>query len=269
MSKGVILVALGHNNYKKMASVLAASIRVNDPGLPVSIITDTEPEHAHLFDKVIIIQPDTPYHYYKLKIYDLSPYKKTIYLDVDMVMLPGTHISTLFDDLDGVPFSVMNQQREYCIWAEAAEVRRIAGNAHDPMYVYYSEIMYFEKGTEAKKLFKDAQKEVSRKIEHRAFAGGMADELALILAAMKNGIKPHSDNWRPVFWHFRDKNDAHMQPYQLKEKYYAYSIGGNQLPSYVKSTYNNLAKYYFDRLKLTRPYQATDKRYFLTDRTKI
>lgn len=269
MSQGVFLIAIGHINYLLMAETLAASIRVNDPGVKVSIITDNVIRYPELFDKIIYVNADMPAHYYKLHIPSHTPYHKTLYLDVDMILIPGGKVSGLFDQLAGISFTVMNKKSDVCIWADAKEVRRLSGNETSPLHIYYSELMYIERGKESKALFKEAQKQVNAKIEHRSFNGAMADELALILAALKLGVQPHADNFEPVFWFFRNKKDARLQPYELKNKYIAYSIGGNELPSYARANYDNLAKHYFNKLGLAKPYQAKDKRLFLATRSKI
>lgn len=269
VKRGILLLALGHENYKAMAVNLAASIKLNSPQTKVAVIHDGMAIDSALFDHAILIEAKHPGHMYKTKLYDLTPFDKTLYLDVDMILVPEAKPDVLFDELDGVPFTVMNVQKEYSPWADVTEIRKASGNNNDPFYAYYSEAMYFEKGKPAKDLFALASKQFKVKFENREFNGGVADELALTLAAMKLGIQPHKANWRPVFWHFRDKQDAGKQPFQLKGKYLAYSIGGNSLPAYVKANYNNLATFYGRSMGVAKPYMATDKRYFLANRTTI
>lgn len=270
IKKGVLLLALGHENYFKMAVNLAASIKYNDPGVQVALINEgVYPIDTKLFDHSIVLQGEKIPHSVKTKLYELSPFDSTLYLDVDMIMLNEAKLSPIFEELGGIGFTVMNVQSEACIWATPEEVREYSGNSTDPMYIYYSELIYFEKSKEAKAIFTEAQKQLNSKIANKKFAGGMADELAFILAAMKLGVKPHQDNWTPVFWYFRSKKEAHLQPYQLTNKYLAYSIGGNETPQYVKASYNNLVTFYSQRMGINRPFKAIDKRNYLPSRAKI
>lgn len=270
IKKGVVLLAIGHDSYFRMAQMLAASIKVNNPDIQIALINDgTKEIDSALFDFSIIATDVIPEHHYKNNLYDLTPFDATLYLDVDMILFPGSDLKNIFDELNGVTFTVMNKLSDHCVWASIEDIRSNTNNFDDPFHMYYSELLYFEKGKEAKSLFTLAKKKLKSKLPNTPFNKGMADELAFILAAMELRIKPHKPNWLPVFWHFRDKKDAHMQPYQLMKKYVAYSIGGNSLPQYVKATYNNLAVHYAKEKGISKPYKAEDKRYFLENRTKI
>lgn len=269
--KGVLLLAMGHENYFKMAVNLAASLKYNDPDIQIALVHDgTGYIPANLFQASIMVPTGNPIAY-KTKLYELSPFQQTLYLDVDMIWLPGRNPEDLFASLQGIDFTIMNTgSGEYCIWAEAEDIRGAAGNSTDPIYMFYSELIYFEKTVRAEEYFLQVQDVYNNAtITNRKFAGGMADELAYIIAALKTGTKPHQDKWCPVYWFYRNKKDAHLQPYQLQNNYYAYSIGGNQLPGYAKSHYNNLARLYAKHAGIALPYLAQDKRYFLSNRTKI
>lgn len=270
IKKGILLLAIGHDNYFKMAVNLAASIKHNSPDVSITLISDgTRMLDSALFDDNIIIDPQGPLHAYKTKLYELTPYDKTLYLDVDMIAVLGTNFGAFIDSLEGVPFTIMNVKKEQCIWADPLEVRKASGNEEDPMYIVYSELIYFEKSKEAKAVFSEAKKQANSKISTRPFAGAVADELAFIIAMMKLKIQPHKANWLPVFWYYRSRKDQTMQPYKMKDNYIAYSIGGNVTPSYVKANYNNLAIFYGQKMGIARPYKVLDKRTFLPGRAKI
>jgi len=269
--KGVLLIALGHENYMKMAVNLAASLKYNCPDIQIALVHDGAGQIPdNLFQCNIMVPPGNPIQY-KTKLYELSPFQQTLYLDVDMIWLPGRNPEELFTTLAGIDFTIMNTgSGEYCIWAEADDIRQVAGNVDDPIYMFYSELIYFEKTGKAEAYFSMVQEiYTTATLTNRKFAGGMADELAYIIAALQTGTKPHQDKWCPVYWFYRNKKDAHLQPYQLQNNYYAYSIGGNQLPGYAKSHYNNLARLYAKHAGIAKPYLAQDKRYFLSNRTKI
>lgn len=270
LKKGVLLLALGHDNYFQMAVNLAASIKHNSPDVRVAIINDGKKQiDSGLFDHSIIVEPTGALHAYKTKLYDLTPFDKTLFLDVDMIAIPQADFTGFIKELDGVPFTMMNVKKEACIWADPEEVRAVAKNYTDPMYMLYSELFYFEKGKVAKGIFAEAAKQMNCTVSNRKFAGAVADELAFTLALMKLGVMPHIDDWLPVFWYFRSRKEQTKQPYQLKGKYIAYSIGGNSNPAYVKASYNNLALFYGQKMNVAKPYKVIDKRLYLPSRTKI
>lgn len=271
-SIGVLLIALGHENYYRMAVNLAASLRYNAPDIDIHLITDRIDIDERLFTSFnTLIELGLNPFACKTNLYDLSPFDKTLFLDVDMIWLPDRNPMNLFKELEGKAFTIMNAMKgEACIWADPEDVRKESGNTTDPIRIFYSELIYFER-TEQTEAFFDEVKNVyqTTTITNRKFAGGMADELAYIIASLKLGVHPHMDDWQPVYWFFRNKKHAHLQPYQLKNNYYAYSIGGNNLPVYVKAHYNNLAAFYGKAAGVAKPYLAQDKRYFLSNRTKI
>ncbi len=244
------MIALGHENYIKMAVNLAASIRASDAQVSICLVHDgkysaLEPAARQLFDKQVKC-PDQhcttngiqDFIKAKTRLYDLSPYQQTLFLDVDMVWLMDRPVSALLDELNEVDFTIMNiGPSEKCYWAEPDDLRHALG-PDNPMYVFYSELVYFEKSDRSKRFFKKVKQAFDKPIvSSRTFgSSAMPDELAFIIASLQTGVLPHKDNWLPIYWHFRDKGKRHLQPYQLAKEYYGYSIGGNVARSMQKPT---------------------------------
>jgi hypothetical protein len=96
-NKGIVVLAqnLSNVNYVEQACALAMSIKVTNPSVDVSIITnDTVPEkYNFLFDQIIPIpfNDDAVLSDWKIenrwKIYHASPYEQTIVMDSDMIVL--------------------------------------------------------------------------------------------------------------------------------------------------------------------------------------
>lgn len=279
MTKGILMIALGHQQYKLMAYTLAASIRANDPDLKICLATDkpVESRFAFLFDTVKII-PEKMYtvakkkEYIRAKLcgYELSPYDATIFLDVDQVLLNGKKISQLFDQLADVELTISNTgTATSSVWVDLAEIKEKYGD--EPFWNYHSEVMYFVKSDTAKSFFKKAR-EIYDKSDLKTvtrFAGGrMADELALQIASILTGVYPHKENWIPNFWYVRHPKLSGKYPYQL-DGFITYSIGGAKIPHHVRMNYNNLAALYSQKMKLQNSFKAKDKRSFLPERSKI
>ena len=97
MTKGVLVLA--QNNYKvnyiDQAVVLALSLKLTNPDLPISIITNEKitKKDAVLFDKIIEIPWDdlSAASDWKIenrwKVYHATPYNETIVMDTDMLVL--------------------------------------------------------------------------------------------------------------------------------------------------------------------------------------
>ena len=278
MKRGILLQALGHNNYYQMAVVLAASIKVNDV-LPVCLITDNtvRKEHEFLFD--IIKKPfnesitngnKTEFIKAKLFMYDYSPFDETIFLDVDQIIIKGRKLSTVFNELKNVEITFSNTGiSNHCIWSNINEVKKLYGNK--PYWNFHSEFVYFKKSEAVKNYFDTAKMvydEAEIKTALRFANGSMADELAFQCAAMITEVYPHKENYTPNFWYDRNPKLAYKYPYELTD-YITYSIGGKYNPQHIKNCYNTLAKSYFATLGLLNPYQVVDKRKYLPERSLI
>lgn len=275
MTKGILIYALGHPNYYRMAVVLAASIKSNDE-LPVCLVTDIDvlEEHSLLFDVVkkptaasIKQRGKTEFIKSKLYMYDLSPFDETIFLDADQVVMEGRKLSPVFNLLRNIDVTLSNTGiAGESIWADIKEVKKLYGDR--PYWNYHSEFVFFRKSEKAKKFFDAAKKVyIDDKIKSATrFANAtMADELAFQAASIITSIYPHRENWRPNFWFDQDRKLARRAPYQLTN-YITYSIGGKKVPPFVKENYNILAKHYFAKLGLKHPYQVIDKINFLPER---
>lgn len=277
MKRGILIYALGHPNYYSMAVVLAASIKANED-LPICLITETgivrNNDHKKLFDiikpvikKSITQGKKTEYIKSKLYMYDHSPFDETIFLDVDQIIIADRKISTVFEELKDVDFTMSNTgTSEISIWADIKEVKKLYGDK--PFWNFHSEFLYFKKNKIVKNYFDAAKKVYSdnKIVSATKFANGsMADELAFQIASIETGLYPHKENWLPNFWFDRDKKMSLKYPYELTD-YITYSIGGKETPQHVKNNYNILAKHYFATLGLSNPYQVVDKRIFLPER---
>lgn len=290
--KGIIIVAVGHSNYYRMAEVLAASLKCNAAaGIDLTLICDniTKIRYRNLFDGVIEVGSHTytnkegkvVFNKLMVQLYDLSPYKTTIKLDADMVWLRGRDPNDLFRELHGEYFTFMNrgwgeltEGSGYSVWASETKIKQtyhIEDGAR--CYKIYGEFLYFRKNSEMKKFFGLIKKLYrERKVKAHVFANDeYTDELAYQVACMMTGKYPHKDNFTPIFNSFLGYKDLeHTYTYKLAELgYWAYSIGGHYNTQFQKTQYNNLASFYFNALGLQNPYKVMDKKSFLVERNNL
>jgi hypothetical protein len=279
MSKGILIQALGHNNYYQMAVALAASIKVNNPNLNICLVTDNDVKDNHVglfrmikkpIQKSITNGEKIEYIKAKLYMYDYSPFDETIFLDADQIMIGERDLEKVFNELENIDFTMSNTGiAGFSVWANIEEVQNIYGKKD--FWNFHSEFVYFKKSDKVKKFFDTAKKVYAdNKIESATkFANAtMADELAFQCAAIVTGIYPHKQNWTPNFWYDRADRLKDKYPYELTD-YITYSIGGKTTPQRIKDNYNILAKHYFAILGLSNPYQVVDKMKFLPERKLI
>lgn len=111
-TKGILLISLGGNNYAGWAVNMAASLRYNSPNVKIAVVVDDKSKavlinYPQLFD--FIIDANTKDYTndegkfapgkMKLAMYDYSPFEKTIYLDIDGLVIRD--IEPLFERLNG------------------------------------------------------------------------------------------------------------------------------------------------------------------------
>lgn len=299
MDKGILLLALGNPQYGKMAANLAASIRFSDTKTPIHLvysgnsISQISEEHKKLFNSF----SECPAEYYtkngkttylkaKTFAYDLSPFKTTILMDVDLVLFGESKMSELFDTLKNVDFTFQNRghfdlskpvvDEHYSMWCNIKQVKE-AYNTTGRYYSFASEFIYFKKN-EANKAYFDLVKEVfdSPKVSGAIYANGkkiadnfggdIPDELAFSVASAIQGRYPHKENYVNIHWFAADKK---LSSSEIISQYYGLSIGGNNIPDHVMSKYSNICQFYSKKLGLPCSYKIQNKRQFLPERKAI
>lgn len=285
MKKGILIYAIGHSNYYRMAEVLAASLvasGVKEKEISVGLICDDKSKllYPHLFDDFVLLKPEKfmedgkiVFNNATILVHDLSPYDITIKLDGDMVWITERDPLKLFDQLKDIDITFETTGHGWdkgnSVWIDEESLKeayKLTGK--EKLYKIFGEFLYFKKTPDTKKFFKAAKEAYfKKKVKTMTFSNGsFTDELAFQVACMQTGIYPHQDVFTPTFNKYLGLERLNRKyPYELTD-FYAYSIGGNQSSTFIKMNYNTLAKHYFAKLGLFNPYQVEDKRSFLPER---
>lgn len=288
MKKGIVIYALGHQNYYLMAEALAASLRVNgasESGISIAIICDDDNKitYPSLFDDTVLLNSEAfmeegkiVFNNATVMVYDLTPYDETIKLDADMIWIKGMSPAKLFEELKDIELTFSNRGHGWdignSVWTEEEDILSTYKLTKEAkLYKIYGEFLYFKRCANAKKYFKvvkDVYKR--RRVKCRAFSNGsFTDELAFQIACMITNIYPHKDNFTPIYNMFLGyQHLVRKYPYQL-EGFYGYSIGGNATNDFTKANYETLANVYYKKLGLSRPYRVSNKRSFLPERKNL
>jgi len=292
-----------HPIYGKAALGLIATIRTKDKNIPITLFYSEGAINNALHGAITGVLnanlvPLLPEHYNhngriqfvkaKTRLYDLSPYQKTMYLDVDMAWLPRKTASEAMDSLSGVPFAmqsegyfdavnnVLKSTGFYHFWADHYDIieEYPAVKEKGRLNMLRSEMIYFEKSTETKKLFALVKKIYdSPKTRTVAIGGAVPDEYAFNIATSTLGIYPHQENFDPIFWDFK-RGAMKEQPQPLStimSTKWAYSVGGKVTSDQQKDIYNNQIKAALNAAKLQNlVFTLRDKNEFpILNRQKI
>lgn len=282
--KGIIIFAVGNPQYGRLAYNLALTLKgAGDCHITLvrsgNSLSHLSQEKFQYFDNIIELPDGAPQSCgAKLWAYDLSPYKKTLLLDADMLWLPEHSVGELFFDLDGVKFTAItegyapgDENKMYFFWADVDEIREKYDIKSEKLYQWRSEVMYFEKCDETKAFFKSAKKiylKPGLKSE-KMFANGTADELAIGVAAGVHDIHPHQyKTWKPSYWHLLNNNN--FPPFgQLYRDYYLVSFGARFASENSKLLYDRLVKASCYKRGIQHVFPLIAKKEYLKERQTI
>lgn len=296
--KGILLIALGHPIYGKMAAALAASIKAASQEIPI-VLYCSEQSTSRLMEgeKKLFDQMHTmPEEYYitngierflkaKTFVYDLSPFDETIFLDVDMIWNPKKKPEDLFEELNNLDFTMCNEgyvdfalginklKHNYTFWFDLAEFRRKYSRnkriMSNKLYQLRSEFIYFKKNKAMEKYFEMVKNVYDNpQIEVTYVGNGLADEYAYNVASCINGIYPHTDYYSPMYWHYKYTSKKPSRAEIMKD-FYLISMGGNKSDKFSEDFYNDIAAAAYQQLGLYNAHKHVNKQKFLTERNKF
>jgi len=156
--RGILTIATGAERFINMAINLAKSIDLNSPGWSKAVITDSDsPELAQHYDYIIPIDNELPAGFtQKLKMYDYSPFEKTLWIDSDSLVIDN--LEPLFNQLDAstdvscIGFTLTRGQ-----WA-GVEIQDVIKKIDIPyLIIHNGGVYFFRKSETATKVFNKAK----------------------------------------------------------------------------------------------------------------
>lgn len=257
MSKGILLIAYGRH-YGKFAYNLAASIKALSNNVHIHLVCDLEAIKdipMMFFDSYEVYDFPTENGRIdpcqtKVDIIKMTPFDKTMYLDVDAVCL--NNIEPLFDELNGteVYVHIMGyggefDKIEYSHWASNEVIWphfKLASNAILPST--QTSIIYFEKGAKSKKFFAQLQKNYTNRLDKSKYTNmwGLSkchpDELYFAVTLAQLEMLPKKE-LNPIFYPVKLENEG-----KILQDYYLLSIYGahRTIKNYSLSLYDRVMK---------------------------
>lgn len=294
-SRGVLILAMGHHYYGRMAFNLAVSIKAEDPDAQICLayadnaLADLFRYDIYkYFDKVIKVPDEYRRRrghqeniHAKLYIPEITPYDSTLYLDADTIWLPGRKVSALMDELAKVPLAIQNHgsmdlakqlpaRPENFFWASPAAIKQAYNLTSGKLFALFSEAIWIQKKDTNTELFKTARELASDlQVDFMEFAGGIPDELPLSIAMAMTGTYPHKAGWRPIYWEHIERLQLYNNQEAMQMQFWGLSTGGKVTPQGIKAKYNYLADLCFHKEGLRYPYHVINKKEFLPERKKI
>jgi hypothetical protein len=222
----------------------------------------------------------------KFRLFELSPFEETIYLDADSVWSRGRNINDLFEQFKAVDFgfTTYNENEYFPINSEKSIFWCKEGNNINDFNKFFkfkkdaifyhvqASFLYFKKTEKAKQIFDKALEVfLKRDFDFREWADGMADELAFDLALALLNYKTENHYSGNIFYYPLNANKKvriNDLP-NIYKNYFYISLAGHQMHNDFISLYDRLVKYYSQqdlRLGTSEIYLWKNKADFLTER---
>ena len=254
MDKGILLIALG-KHYSKLAFNMAKSIKqYND--ISISCITD-ETESFLLTEYDNIIRPQlsdylegymkNPF-YLKTKIYDLTPYEHTIYLDVDGIALKDLSplFAYKFKIQEVAKYNYSTSDDCQMVWVnkigkKLTDLYDAYELPHERDYPEYnSSIIIFNKSIKNEKYFTKARENyLDRRLPFKPIGGMYPDELAWNLTSAQLQQYSEAPHIKPIHFDWENKG---MPIGDISKKYYILGLAGGFHYSKVVHLYEQTVK---------------------------
>lgn len=287
---GILILALGHPFYGDMAANLAMSLKFS--GCPKihlvyhgNALSRLSEQKLAFFDSMSecpqeAIMKNGKVAYFKAKtwMYELSPFQETLFLDADMIWFGnrGRNVHTLIESLKGVEWTIQNRERfdlakpevnPKWMWGSVPELRE----KHKVGYLYslHSELVWFKRSDRVKAYFEKV-KEIfdNPPITANAFAGDIADEFAFAMACLQLDMHPHETPFLPVYWYKLDARHG-TEISRLKEKFYAWSAGGNNMSPLEIRKYETMVNGYAYQMRIPGKFKLHKKLTYLRERVDL
>lgn len=275
---GVCMAALGYEMYGSSALNLAMSLKLSDPEIKIALLCDDKSishlseKELGLFDYKIFIKEDYKnqgYQIIKLLINKYTPFKYTMYMDVDSIWL-DKKVSWLFGELINKNFHIglagnykdKRPNNNYTFWGDP----KVIMDYHKLTCLLQSVsgFYYFKKNEETDKIFELALYVYNDKNAPAVpWGNGKADEYCFNVALSSLG---HIQKEFSVFYF--DKLDGKFDSVEVYESFWGIAMGGHRVKKDVAEIYNRLVDRNCQALGIEKRHYHKDKADVIKERLK-
>lgn len=253
--------------------------------MPVCVIADEAAlSHLHEGQRMVFNQIITPTDEQckrdgqlrplitKFYLDELTPYSdSTLFVDADMVFSGLCDWQKLWDEVDGVEFTMANRgandpHKGISEWVDPGMLKKAYGEMKQ-WYDLSSEWIYWRTGELSDYVFSLARQYYDHgKLLTRQFAGDKPDEPFFNLALNDLELAPHKAPWQPTYWQPAIRQVLNAM--EIKRTYYAFSAGGNHLPPNQQRIYDEFVRNASTKMNMPG-FDVAHKRQVLPERKHI
>ncbi len=272
----MLTMALGSRVWGDFALNLCLSIRATNPKAKIGLIHDgraidgLEEDVQRFFDYSYRLGDSefvTSYEqafYTKTQLWDIAKiiapdYEACIYLDADVLMLPGRSVDDWFAQHRNLAFTAWNNGyynyenkatfgRGYTFWCEPEDAKAYFNNEQNKglwnaMPQINSSFLYFKPRPLSRLLFSAALNVwMDKGFKYKPYKGVKPDELCFNVACAMTGVMPHQNPYYPVFFQFASEN--HEEVYIMHGWPALGFAGEGRQSEHLCAMYNRYVAYY-------------------------
>lgn len=244
---GVILIATSKRYYGEMALQLAISLRLSMPSIKIACISDgvikSVPGWDRYIDTVIDVPKGSNPFELKTRLYKLTPFKETLYIDADSVLLADHDLESLLSPLKGAELAMIEYSQlkrdsgKVMIWAKASDLYDHYDLSND-FPVYNSSFIYFRKSRNNSAFFKAANKAYLNPCNKvRPVGKYYPDEVAF--GAASSQLAHYADATLNMWCYFPFKDWYSFKSVQdVRDNYPFISLASSKVPRWMEVLYN-------------------------------
>jgi hypothetical protein len=227
--RGILLIAIGSPFYGRLAYNLATSIRLNNKTIPIAVVyTDNSLSHLNAQQQTVFnytIECNKDYYtgkdgkflsgLVKCNMFNLSPFKQTIFIDVDSVMFKSFDADAVFNELE-FSWDIQFQNSEvididknpnapFMCWGNVKDIINSGLDLKsNKLYVGHSYFIVFNKTDNAKAFFDESirlynEMYYNKIVKFVDWQGNVPDEFVFGIAGLTTGVKHKFDIRKYVF----------------------------------------------------------------------
>lgn len=269
---GILLVSVGawgNGFYYNLSYNMALSIKQSNKNIKIALLTDDRElryltsSQRQVFDDVILVDERNYMEDYKInpfllktKIYDLTPFDNTLYLDSDGLFVGNKSIDLLFDELKDIDFQIQEVRRytkdqageSGMIWTKPKENEAnlfcelwSKYDLDDAVFAEYNSSFIWFKKTNSNKIYFDKVQDnyLDRRISFKAIGTNYPDEMAWSTATAQLKHYSSIESYKPCYFEWEHENKD--LEYIKSSSYFMMMAGGYQIGKMV-IYYDNLIK---------------------------
>ncbi len=297
-AQGIVLMALGKPIYGQYAFNLALSLKVNirssQADYPIvlfkedSAIETLTSSHLTVFDAVV----DLPSEYYiyedriqyfraKSRIYDFTPFNKTLWLDVDSLINfgKGEDVKRMFNSAEVGDYCALTYNLIDCdtkrklvdskfvpaLWSaltpQLVDFYNLSGKQ---LAQINSSWLYFEKNTRTEEYFEVTKKLWEGEKKVKTFRGDYPDEFFFHIAGAKTGLRNRDIPFVPLYGDHEYRaayGDEWIGEKRIMNEFTGLMMYGLHCPNHIQALYNMQLEQYmqYNRMSRLRPFYHINK----------